>query len=640
MKKFSKVIALFVVMGLSVSTVFASSFSDVSKEHWAHAAIETVQKRGIMVSSSDGAFRPNENVDYFSFMEILAKAAGYKNPDANPTMDKALREAILKNQEKQMPIIEEYMNKFDSWNRLANKEIAYLLGRGYIQASDMAKFIDINNQRSFLTKQDLATYIVRLIQKEETASREYEKNKDTGFKDEFLMSEANRPNIAYLKNIGFVQGNAASSFGANAIVTRAVSAKMIADAIDHLEKEEPVIYELSRVVSKGDGSFYVLLRNEDKTSFFTMKETVLVEVATGATKKIEAIEIGSKVVVKLEMIDKTEHIMSMRVVGEQQVEDKEDVKDKEDVEREEILLGTIERIGNNKDLSITDKSGNFKTYMLDKEVDVYHNKTKLSFADLNVGDAVTLSVKDGVITKINVESEAILKGHKGEVVSKVLMMNGLKVTLKSQENQETFFVPSDVEMKRNGKKASFAELRMGDEVVLEAEKDKIVGISAQSKASKVEGRIKSILVAAQPVITVETKDGEETFFVVADTEFYDNAKRKNVSLRDINLGQSVEIMLESKEILSVILKEGSSKINYKGIIYDVGEGSRYIDVVVDYDPLTKETMVFKRVNLPLTTKIVENGKGEHRSVLKKGMEILISFSGIEDSSPENIIILN
>ncbi|MGL4737408.1 MAG: hypothetical protein ACRCW2_08155, partial [Cellulosilyticaceae bacterium] len=116
--------------------------------------------------------------------------------------------------------------------------------------------------------------------------------------------------------------------------------------------------------------------------------------------------------------------------------------------------------------------------------------------------------------------------------------------------------------------------------------------------------------------------------------------KKDVSIRDLQIGAQVELVTESKEAVSVVVDKAPSNVSYKGVIDSVGKGAKTIDVVVEYDPVTGETMTIKRINVSSDVKIMVNGKEETRDYLDEGMEVLVKYKYGEEVSPIEIMVLS
>lgn len=190
------------IIMIATTAIFASPMKDVSPNHWAYNDIQEMQKRGLLLPSSQGEFLPNHYVTYFEFSQILAKATGYQNTSINPNIDPTVKKAISDNYEKQKPLIEAQQKNYKYWQKDANQEIAYLLGKGYIQKEDLAKFMSrsttgVESKRG-VRKQEAAVYLVRILHKAKTAEDEYV---STGFIDESKIEKAYRPFVAYMKKM-------------------------------------------------------------------------------------------------------------------------------------------------------------------------------------------------------------------------------------------------------------------------------------------------------------------------------------------------------------------------------------------------------------------------------------------------------
>ena len=167
---------------------------DVSSNHWAYKEITEMQRRGLLVPSSQGEFFPNNYVTYFEFSQILAKATGYQDASTNSNIAPALKKAIADNFAKQKSTIEAHQKNYKHWQKDANKEIAYLIGKGYLKKEDLGKFMSKSTSsmesKRGVRKQEAAVYLVRILHLEETAKQEYT---TTGFKDEASIDVAARP---------------------------------------------------------------------------------------------------------------------------------------------------------------------------------------------------------------------------------------------------------------------------------------------------------------------------------------------------------------------------------------------------------------------------------------------------------------
>ena len=218
-------------------------------------------------------------------------------------------------------------------------------------------------------------------------------------------------------------------------------------------------------------------------------------------------------------------------------------------------------------------------------------------------------------------------------------LDGYNVTLKQGTSEATIFIPEKATIKRNNKIKNLEDLRIGDQISLTKTGTTISAVTATGEQSNVTGMIKEIHLAQPGRVVVNTGKETVTYTLGTETEIYDINSRKYINLRDLHLGQEIELLLESKEVVSLDVVKSTSAVNYKGIIKNVSRGSDYIDVLVDYDPISGQTQIYKRIEVPNSLSIINNNKEVNRNTLDIGMEVVITYKYLDDSSPEKILII-
>ncbi len=467
MKKIKKALVRSIVLATSMvmmmtTVLFASPMKDVSASHWAYAEITDMQKRGLLVTSSQGDFFPNNYVTYFEFSEILAKATGYKDANVNPDMDPVLKQAIDSNYEKQKATIEANQKNYKHWQKDANPEIAYLLGKGYLQKEDLGKFMSMSTSgvesRRGVRKQEAAAYLVRILHKAETAKSEYV---STGFVDEAKIDAAYRPYVAYMKNLGIVNGNEKAEFGPTTPITRATLSKMLIDTLK--VKEAPVAPvvpptspvepttpvepstptdkalegKLTKMISKGEGYYIVLEIESDKTNTYSIETTATVLDKDGIPMSLETLKTkidatGDKDVIataQVELIGTTEYITKVKVLDgpgnvvapvEEEPENPEKPQRPERPERPEVeesqatftgkATGTIHSILIAPESKVIIQLDNRtqKTFEISLGTKIYSNLQRKDVAiwDLRLNQGVDLNVVDGEVTTLDISKAA------------------------------------------------------------------------------------------------------------------------------------------------------------------------------------------------------------------------------------------
>ena len=653
LKKIAKSVLLCSTIVLYTVSTFGATFKDVPTSHWAYTAVADMQKRGIMLTQSTGEFYPNNKMNYFDAADALAKATGYVDVNVNQNVNAAFKQQILNNYEAQKSTLAAYEKKYKSWDKLYNQQIAYLLGRGYLKKDELDRFVTVGQDKkevkSSITKQELAIFIVRFLGKEETAKTNY---KVSGFSDDSAVAEAYKPYVGYLKAVGLVSADAKGAFNPSTPVTRATCAQLLSNAFKLKEKgtaspqgsntqtgtSETVssIVTIKKVVPKNQTEYYILLEKGVNTSFFTIKTSTKVTDSSGTEVAIATIPLETKATITTALENNTEYITSMKL----QTSSGDGVQTSGTV----VMIGTVARIGINGDLSVLLPDNTTKTYLVDPNCVVVVQGAIGALTDVNIDSRVRATVMTNAIVKIEVLSEAadasVSSLNSGEIIAKTVKTGGYELTVKQGSRTSKLTTKDDVIIRRNNKRASFEDIKIGDKVEIVRNGGEITELLFTGTRVSVEGQIKSVCISAEPEITLITKNGTETFIIGAAADLYDNNERENVTIRDLRLGQNVELLLESKEVISLVIQRntGSSAI-YKGVIQSIGKKSDYIDVIVDYDPATGKSKVLKRIYTPTEVQVEMSGRREHRSLFTEGMNIVATYKYLDDTYPEKILII-
>ncbi|WP_069999252.1 S-layer homology domain-containing protein [Cellulosilyticum sp. I15G10I2] len=637
-KMITKAVVLVGVLVLSTVNTLAATFKDVSQTHWAYTNITDMQKRGIMLSNSAGEFLPNAAMNFFETADVLAKATGYVDVNVNQNIDATFKQQIINNSAVQKPVIAVYETKFTSWDKRYNEQIAYLLGRGYLQKSELDKFVskgaDQKEVKPVVTKQELAVFIVRLLGKEETAKTTYT---TAGFSDEALILQANKPHIAYLKAIGLVNPDAKGLFNANAQVTRALCAKMVGDALTYKEKQTAAssFSKVTKIIPKGDTEHWIILEQNGKTDYYAIKNTTKVTDLSGKEVAIASIPLESQAAVVIATENNVKYITSMKL---QSVTNGTGAANGAGT-----VTGTITRIGSNGDLALLLADESTKNYFVDTNCIVMLGQESVTINELKLGDSVRATILSDTITKIEIQTGSTGSGiadlSDGEVTAKTLRAEGHGLSLKQGTRTTNIVIDRKVAVTRNNKQAAFGDIKIGDKIKIVRQEGSIIEVIATGTKATITGQVSSVYIAAVPQVTIKTSESAQTFIISDTTEIYDNNQRTEVALRDVRLGQNVELLIESKEVVSLVIQRGTSGVRYAGVVQAIGSNIEYIDVLVDYDPLTETSRVIKRVKTSAGVPIELRGKPEHRSLLDVGMGVVITYKYLDDAVPEKVLII-
>ena len=625
---------------------------DVNSNHWAYKDINYLKDKGIITYNKNNQFFPNNQMTYFEVAQILANATGYVNLQITPNVDETFKAQIIANYEKQKPIIDKYAAGKSGWDNIYTQELAYILGRGYIKEADLNKFMTTATNRAIMTKEDLSVYIVRVLGKEVTAKNTY---KAGTFKDENLIKQENRPHMAYLHTLGFVNPDAKGNCNPHTKVTKALAAKMVADAVKYKEAQNPGAdnsgttdnqnevknVTFKKVLPKNNEENYLCVSDGTQDTYYSVKNTIKVKDINGKEYSINSLKEGQKLQVTCNFTNNTNYITAINLL--------EAGADNSGVTTPEVELVTVKgklaEMVENGIVRVLTSTGETKVYMIDGDTDIILDGKMVTSSDLGIGDVVELKVDNAIVKEIKATkasgSTSDNNLNNGEIVSKKIVEDGIEITVKKGSSEVKLYVPEDASIKRNDRIKSIEDLRIGDEVLITKNDTEVTAIIAKGEQSKAEGIIKEIHLAQTSKLIAKLEDGTEvTYIVNPDTEIYDINEKEYLSIRDLHLGQEVELLFDSKELIGIDVVEGANSISYKGTIKYVTTTDDYMDVIVDYDPITGETASYKRVALPLSVPVYDiNNKKVNRNTLDDDMEVIIFYEYLDDAAPQKVIIM-
>lgn len=677
-RRFSKTLCALSLAALYTVTTFGAAIADVKSSHWAYAAITDLQSKGIMALNSSGQFFPNQVMNYFEVADVLAKATGYVDADLATSSQAQLVSDIKANYEKQKPTLQKYASKYSTWNSAYNQQIAYLLGRGYMTTDDLDKFITKSGStetKNIVTKENLSIYLVRVLGKAKTAADSY---KTTGFKDENTISIEARPYMTYLKTLGIVTADANGNGGGKTKITKALCAKMVSSVLKVKESTTPGATTgttgttgtntsmtgnqtgvVKKVLIKSDTEYLILLQIGDKTPFYSMKTTVPILDESGNTLPITKLPLNSTVQVNIVLENQTLYITSLKVVGSSNTSTgttttpntgtittpstntgSNVVTDSTtSVNQAQTITGNLVQNITSGICRIQTADGTMKTVVLDSACYItLDGKTALA-EDLKSGDRVVVTAVNNTASRITATSGTGQSVSDGEVTSKKLSAGGYVYTVKQNGYDVSVTIPHTASATRNGKSVELSKIRLGDTIKLTQKNNVVTNVEATGTRTTVQGTITQVIVSATPQVVLNTASGMTTYTIASDAEIYDMNTSKVVSLRDLHLGQDVALLLDSKEVISLDIEKNTTAVNVMGSIVGVGKRYAYLDVLVDYDYMTGESKVYKRINLPDDVKVYLNGREKRVSDLDEGMNIVVNYKYLDDTEPEKILII-
>ena len=656
-------------LGLAATCTFTTlgaTLTDVTSAHWAYTSIVDLEERGVMALTSTGQFFPNQLMDYFEMADVLAKATGYVDIDVDKTISESEKALIKANYEKQKPTLTAYAAKYSTWNSAYNQQIAYLLGKGYITTADLDQFIAKANDKevkNVVTKEQLSVFVVRLLQKEKTAISSYT---STGFKDESSIKESNRPHMAYLKSIGIVTADALGNANGSMKVSKALCAKMISSALAEKEKNEAAQNEqaaslvtITKVLTKNASEYYMCLKDsKGDAKYYSIKTSTKILDAAGKEVAITKVPVDSQAKVVIQTQNGVDYITSIQLVASSQGSNTNDstgsgstnngtndntnsgnTNTENSTQAVSVSGNLLEKVSNGI-LRLNLADGTAKSYVLGENCSITLNGNTASAESLVVGDVLTLTVQNNAVTKIVATTGTGNVSSTGKLAGKKLSGAGYALTLTQNGATSIVTVPDAATITRNQKSAEIRDIRIGDTLKVTKKNGVVTSVEATGVRSVVSGTIQEIHMAQTSKVIINVNNEAKTYILGSDVEMYNNYYKEFITVRDLHLGQEVTLALDSEEVVALDVENTSTSVNLKGVITNTGKNNTTIDVLVDYDYITGESKVYKRITLDSETAITLNGKTQNRNVLKEGMEIVITYKYLDDKVPQKILVIS
>lgn len=665
-KRFNKTFCTLALAALYTITTYGVTVTDVTSSHWAYSAIVNLEEKGVISLNANGQFFPNQLMDYFEVADVLARATGYVDPDVSRNTDPALLASIASNYESKKPILQSYAKKYSTWNSAYNQQIAYLLGKGCLTTADLDKFITktaTSETKNAVTKEELSIFIVRMLGKEKTAKT----YTTTGFKDEQAMSAEAKPYMAYLKSIGIISADAAGNGNGKSKVTKALCAKMVNSALEINESTKnqtstPVptpnttnpgakVGVVKKVLTKNPAEYHVMLQIGENTSYYSIKNTTKILDAAGNEVSVTKL-VGQTLEVTLAMEGSTEYITTAKIAtlqtpstttptipaatGGSTLPNGAD----SGVTSNTTISGVLSQEITNGICRLTLSDGTPKTYILDTNYTVTLNGKVADVSELAVGDTIVANARDSIIMSIQAVTGSNSQLNNGEITEIKIENGDYNFTIKQESRKATVSVPESATITRNGKNVRANALRIGDTINITKVNGIVTQVQATSVKTTVQGTISQIIVGSTSQVVVNVNKVPITYNIASDAEIYDTATDKVISIRDLHLGQTATLLLDSKEVISLDVDSKANSVNLVGTITKVGRKAAYIDVLLDYDYITGESKVNRRIELTDSVKVNINGRSKDIYDLEADMNVVITFKYLDDITPQKITIIS
>lgn len=596
-KNFKKALAVILTAAMTLSmclTSFASVFPDVTQENypWAIDAIEKMAEEGIIKGYDDGTFNPAKTVSKLESLVLISRILGFNN-DVNSALVSAAWN--------------KYGDEITKYNlNYGQNEIAYLLIKGILSVDELEEYIDELHRNDGLKRYEVAVLLtkaldaVKLLSNDDVSDLAYEDNAD-------IPANAKK-HVAYISKIGLMQGLENNTFAPNDTVTRAQAAlvlyklqnmtayayeKGIVSAVD--QKTRTIKLQcndgetLSLTASSGTllryngesviindieiGLEAVVTYKEDGVYAIDFTDALIDEVVYGAFVSSAKSTVNGTTIIINELgeydtdVDKTQKttykvsddaiityndttcsVTSLKAgyylkltveKGVVTVIDAKASASKLSGRVNKVILEPVYM------LSIEDKDGMVKDYLVSSNVTVKKNATTASARDILEGDSVSLGLSYDRITDISAMSKTT---NKSGIIKEVIISSTPRITISFDGTDVSYAITNSASIKVGDNAATFYDLRVGMSVKYTLESDTIVSLqtTANSTVTTWEGTV--VLVNASydllQITFVDSVTGavrNESVFVKKNASIVDYATQKDKKLSAIKPGAKVSV---------------------------------------------------------------------------------------------------
>mgnify|MGYP000844167542 FL=1 len=587
-------LTLAVTVGISSIAWAAPVYKDVPA--WGKIAVQKVADEGLMVGNSAGQFLPEQVVNKFDLVTILAKVAGYKDPliDATITAEEKQYNENAYNQYK--GTLERAAQMFKRWDQSKNHRIAYLLQKGVFKESDLNQFINSKGEVLPLKREELTMYLVRLLGKEQEALGN---TAITGFADDSAISQQTKPYVAQLKKLGLVQGDTNNKFNPKMDVNRVALAVFLANTLEYMEKQTPSVPNQPN--GSQEQSFMGVLKNTQHLSRGLLVITdgtgkdLMYRIPTdiqiwkdSRRLTLEELREGMQVSVKVrEGSQGMEEIFSVQVLLDSttiQPPQNPSVKTQK-------IQGIVAKTGTQgKNDTITIKQqillwGNIyeqeQTYVIVPQADLKKDEKAIGVWNIEVGDMIEAEVDMSQLYRGTILSRE--REVKGTIVDRTYLDGQTTISVKSDDGRvERYKITNKSEVrKKNYNAAKWSNLRIGDKVTVKVDYDEVVTLYAEGWRQRISGTVESILIAPVCKMTITDKDGKTKEYAILPSVAISSSSSTVASIYDLRLGQEVELNLESEEVGSIHIARQKVDTTYQGTIEDISNDRKVITIKVN-----------------------------------------------------------
>lgn len=546
-KAFAAVLACVLVCSMTL-TALAASFPDMEPPQWdwARATVEQLSEQGIIKGYTDGTYKPNNQVTNEEAFTLFARSVGV---DASTNAD-AVKYAQSR-----------YAGVAARYNTYATKELCFMLYRGLFSEAQIDTYLSAERKGQPMLRHEAAILITRLMGGEEEVANKYMYVLD--YTDTDQIPQTSKGYVEYVRDRGIMQGMDDGSFSPMTSVTRAQIAVMLKKTMDVMSLSATAgtitaVDTAARTLTV-DGNLYeapdgVKYRLNGQDATLDLLSAGMAAVATTSHGNLWAVDATSTAPTP-PVVDQTiEGVYASSIAD---------------------TRGTFLKVYDREE-GITSS----QEYQVASGVTYTRSGVKASLAELEKGDAVTLSLADGLVVAVDAEPKTT------EIHSAVLEeitiddMPSLKIRHKDTAYHGISIPIADgVIVRKNSKNSDLRSLTPGDTMNLVLEYGEVTSVDATSSSKTVEGTIEAISIGqSSHSITVNVNNKSQTYTLTRDTEIATNGEK--ATIYDLRIGYHVRLSIESEAVTYIDVRSVEEPKSLTGVVELVNVSLGFINLSV------------------------------------------------------------
>lgn len=545
-KLLSILMAVLMVMSLP-NLVGASAFKDVPEERysWAVEAIDNMAASGIIKGYEDGTFKPENTVTKLESLVLTARILGVNDPE-----NKAIVNAG----------IETYGELIDGYDlNFGDTEVCYLLIKGIIETDELSNYLEKSIVSTGMKRYEIAVLLTKALDAEEEVSKNLITSLD--YTDADDIPAYAKKYVEFVTNEGLMNGMDENTFSPNTSVTRAQAATLM----NKLRSKTNYTFCSGQVSDMDTASRIITIKNDNDTLKYTVNASVILRFE-GTSITVNDIASGYDAVITLKedtlyAIDFITPLVDKEVYG--------------------AVSGTVAgssasvsiHVLNDDDIELNTDTK--ESYPLSDDVVITYNGEKATIKELKNGTYVHINVKQGKATTIRAyDKTSTVAG----IITGVEITPLCKVYVELNNGTEKgYLLSSNVEVTRNGSKATAADVLSGDSVSLTTTYDRVTKIVASSKSQDKAGIIQEVIISASPKITLKSDSGTSTYNIT-NTCKIEIPGKTSPSFYDLRAGVSATLTLEGDTVVALKTEIADGVTQVSGTVTSVNVSYGVIQV--------------------------------------------------------------